>query len=297
MKAVEIHLTKDSDQSFIFYHERNPFSRWHYHPEFELVLINKGTGKRMVGDHIDSFENGDLVFLGSNLPHEWLCDSQYYTADHQFLGEGIVIQFLDDFLGDTFFKVPENRKMLKTLEDSAQGCLIFGQTKERISKIMLSMIEMERTEMLYALFRIFHILSQAHEYQILASPNFTATFQSGKSVPMKRVIQYIMQHFHEKIQIKTVLEIANMSSTTFSVLFKKTYGMTFSEYVLKVRIGYACSLLTDNNRSISQISFDAGFDNLSNFNRLFKKVKNYTPKEFRKKAFENEKYNEYYLVD
>lgn len=295
MKAVEIHLIKDSDQSFTFYHERNPFSRWHYHPEFELVLINKGTGKRMVGDHIDSFANGDLVFLGSNLPHEWLCDSQYFTSDHQFLGEGTVIQFLDNFLGDTFFTIPENRKMLKTLEDSAQGCLIIGQTKERITNIIESMIEMEKTERLYALFRIFHILSQTHEYQILASPNFTTTFQSEKSIPMKRVIQFIMQHFHEKIQIKTVIEIANMSSTTFSVLFKKTYGMTFSEYVLKVRIGYACSLLTDNNRSISQISFDAGFDNLSNFNRLFKKSKNFTPKEFRKKAFENEKYNEFYI--
>ena len=156
------------------------------------------------------------------------------------------------------------------------------------------MITMAPDERLYSLFKIFEIISKTKEYQLLASPNFTNTFQAEKSNSMKKVIKYIMQNFQKKIQMKDVLEVVNMSSTTFSVLFKKTYTMTFSEYVLKVRIGYACSLLTDNNRSISQVSFDAGFDNLSNFNRLFKKAKNLTPKEFRKKAFESEKYDKFY---
>ncbi len=294
MKAIEINLLKDSNQSFIFYHEKNPFSRWHYHPEFELVLIRKGTGKRMVGDHIDAFEEGDLVFLGSNLPHEWLCEDHFFKSETGFLGEGIVVQFMENFLGDTFFKIPENRKLGKMLENAAQGCLIFGETRERITEIMVKMIEADPIERLYGLLNIFKIVSNTNEFQLLASPNFTATFQAEKGNSLKKVIQYIMQNFHEKIQIKNVLEIANMSSTTFSVLFKKTYHMTFSDYVLKVRIGYACSLLTDNNRSISQISFEAGFENLSNFNRLFKKTKSITPKEYRKKAFESENFSEFY---
>ncbi len=294
MKAVEINLMKDTNQSFIFYHEKNPFSRWHYHPEFELVLIYKGSGKRMVGDHIDQFEDGDLVFVGSNLPHEWLCDDYYFNNGNGFQGEGIVIQFLDNFLGDTFFNIPENEKMRKVLDDSTQGCLILGETKKKISEAMLKMINATPEVRLYGLFNIFETISRTKEYQLLASPNFTSTFQAEKSNSMKKVIKYIMQNFQKKIQMKDVLEVVNMSSTTFSVLFKKTYNMTFSEYVLKARIGYACSLLTDNNRSISQVSFDAGFDNLSNFNRLFKKAKNLTPKEYRKKAFESEKYNKFY---
>ncbi len=294
MKAVEINLMKDTNQSFIFYHEKNPFSRWHYHPEFELVLINKGSGKRMVGDHIDVFEDGDLVFLGSNLPHEWLCDEHYFNKELGFQGEGIVVQFLENFLGDTFFNIPENARMRKVLDDSTQGCFLMGETKELITSLMLKMIGISPEERLYCLFKIFEIISKTKEYQLLASPNFTSTFQAEKSNSMKKVIKYIMQNFQKKIQIKDVLEIVNMSSTTFSVLFKKTYNMTFSEYVLKARIGYACSLLTDNNRSISQVSFDAGFDNLSNFNRLFKKAKKLTPKEYRKKAFESEKYDKFY---
>jgi AraC-like DNA-binding protein len=294
MKAVEISLLKDNNQSFTFYHERNPFSRWHYHPEFELVLIVKGSGKRMVGDHIDRFEEGDLVLLGSNLPHEWLCDTAYFDPQNGFQGEGIVVQFLDSFLGGHFFKIPENRTLRKVLDDATEGCLIMGQTKEKITDIMVSMVTMDAQDRLYALFDIFKILSKTKEYQLLASPNFTTTFQADYNHSMKKVIAYIMQHFQEKIEMKMLLSIANMSSTTFSVSFKKNYNMTFSEYVLKVRIGYACSLLTDDNKSISQVATEAGFENLSNFNRLFKKAKGITPKEFRHKALESEQYSAFY---
>jgi AraC-like DNA-binding protein len=295
MKAVEINLIKESSQSIIFYHEKKPFSRWHYHVEYELVYIKKGSGKRMIGDHIDRFEEGDLLFLGSNLPHEWLCDDEYFNNEDGFQGEGIVIQFVENFLGNEFFKIPENKRMLKVLDDSTQGCLIIGESKKVISAMMTDMIESDPTDRFYNLLNIFNILSRSKEYQLLASPTFTTTFQADYGKSMKKVIAYIMQNFHEKITMKKMMEIANMSSTTFSVFFKKTYNMTFSEYVLKVRIGYACSLLTDNNRSISQVSLDAGFENLSNFNRLFKKTKNITPKEYRKIALESEKYNKFYV--
>jgi AraC-like DNA-binding protein len=293
MKAVEISLIKSLDQSFVFYHERNPFSRWHYHPEYELVLINKGIGKRMVGDSIDRFDEGDLVFLGSNLPHEWLCDESFYTKEG-FLGEGIVIHFREDFLGGYFFKTPENKRLLKLLEESAQGCLLKGETKQKITDLMLRMTIEDTESKFYTLFEIFKLLTNSNEYDLLSSPNFTTTFQSQNSQGLQKVIEFIMQNFQKKIQMKDLLDIANMSSTTFSVFFKKNYNMTFSEYLLKVRIGYACNLLTDSSRSISQISFDAGFENLSNFNRLFKKAKGITPKEFRKKAIESEKFSSFY---
>ena len=295
MKAIEISLLKDTSQSFTFYHERNPFSRWHYHPEYELVLINKGSGKRMVGDSIDRFEEGDLVFVGSNLPHEWLCDDHYFSRTTGFQGEGLVIQFLEDFLGDRFFKLPENKRMRKLMDDSTKGCVLMGETKVLITNTMLQMVTMNIEDKFYALFTIFRLLAKTNEYQLLSSPTFVASFQADYATSMKKVIEYIMQHFQEKLQMKTMLEIASMSSTAFSVLFKKTYNLTFSEYVLKLRIGYACSLLTENNRSIAQISLDAGFENLSNFNRLFKKSKGITPKEFRKKAIESEQFGAYYL--
>lgn len=156
------------------------------------------------------------------------------------------------------------------------------------------MLNMSSEERFYALFDIFKLIATTQDYKLLASPNFSKNFQPDQSNSLKKVVSYIMQNFHERILLKDMLELANMSSTTFSVVFKKNYNMTFSEYLLKVRIGFACSLLTDNTRSISQVANDAGFENLSNFNRLFKKAKGITPKDFKKKALESERYKEFY---
>ena len=294
MKAVEVRLLKEYDKSFLVFHETNPFSRWHFHPDLELVLIVKGSGKRMVGDSIDRFEDGDLVLMGSNLPHEWLCDDAYYYNKNGFQGEGIVIQFLPDFLGNTFFKIPENRKLNKIINEAERGCLIEGVTREMITGIMKKMILQTPDEQLFSLFSIFQLLSNCNEYKLLSCPNFFQSFEADGYDPMKKVVQYIMQNFQDPINIKNLLNIANMSTTSFSVFFKKTYNMTFKEYLVKVRVGYACGLLEDKSKSISQISFESGFENLSNFNRLFKKVKGCTPSEFKTKLNKSEIFKEYY---
>ncbi len=294
MKAKEISLLKQDGQSFTFFHETKPFTRWHYHLEYELVFINKGSGKRMVGDHIDRFENHDLVLLGPNLPHEWLCEPYYFSKEEGFKGDAIVIQFLEHFLGDSFFKLPENKKLFRTLEDAKRGCIFYGETKRQIIALLLQMKSLNKEDRFYELFKLFKILANTFEYKLLSSPNFTSDFNADDSSSLKKVIAFIMQNFNKKISMKQMLEISNMSSTTFSVVFKKNFNMTFSEYVLKVRVGYACSLLTDDKLSISQISHDSGFENLSNFNRIFKKIKGITPKEFRKKANLSEHFEEFY---
>ncbi len=294
MKAVEVQLLKEYDKSFLLYHEKNPFSRWHYHPEYELVMIVKGEGKRMVGDNIDRFETGDLVFLGPNLPHEWLCDVEYYDNEKGFQGEGIVIQFLENFLGEAFFDLVENRKLKKVLTDSNKGILLDGATKAVISGIMKKMLAQDASDNLYSLLNIFKILSNSTEHKLLSSPHFLKSYQSEGSDPMKKSVQYILQNFHEPIHIENLLKIANMSSTAFSVQFKKSNNMTFKEYLVKVRVGYACRILGDEDKTISQISFEAGFENLSNFNRLFKKVKGLTPSEYRINTRKSEKYAEFY---
>lgn len=294
MKAVEVCLIKDYDKSFLVYHEKNPFSRWHYHPDLELCLITKGSGKRMVGDNIDRFEEGDLVFMGSNLPHEWLCNDEYYYHKDGFKGEGIVIQFLYNFLGEKFFEIPENKKLKKILADASRGCLLQGKIKVKISHIMKTMLRQTPNQQLHSLLLIFQELSYSEDHVLMSSPNFLKTFQEDGYDPMKKIIQYIMQNFQDPINIKNLLDIANMSNTSFSILFKKRYNMTFKEYLVKIRLGYACRLLDDDSKSISQISFESGFENLSNFNRLFKKIKSCTPSEFKNKVKKSEAYKEHY---
>lgn len=283
MKLIQIRLTLEPNKSFIFYHDaKNPFAQWHNHPEYEIALVIKGRGKRTVGDMIEDFTENDLIFLGPYLPHEWKCNDNYYLQ-HAFTGECVVIQFDNAFIGSLFFNLPENKNIKKILGDSAMGCKFKPKVKSAIIPIMKKMIEMDDTDRLYAFISILHIFTKAKtkDYETLSSPNFIETYHNEDNEPIKRCVQYLLQNFHTKITKKKMLELSHMSSTAFLDLFKKTYRMTYVEYLIKIRVGYACRLLIEDEKNIVSISNSAGFENLSNFYRQFKKVKGVTPSEYR----------------
>ncbi|MGB3777443.1 MAG: AraC family transcriptional regulator [Tunicatimonas sp.] len=285
MEISEVRLFKELNRSFILHHEKTTFSGWHYHPEYELVLITKGRGKRVVGDSIERFEAGDLVFLGSYLPHEWRCDASCYRKDGSFLGEGLVIQFLPDFLGPGFFELAENAKLKSFLTTAAQGCFLHGDTRDTITASMMNMTTLSDTHKLYQLLSIFQVLSETNEYDTLSTPAFVEPYHSDELVPMKRVIDHIMTNFQKQIKIKELQDLSNMSNTTFFKTFKKTFQMSFKTYLINLRIGYSCKLLADKSLNVTQIAYQSGFENISNFNRQFKVLKGCTPREYRKELF------------
>jgi len=282
MKVREVRLFKSPDQSFIFFHDTSSFTPWHHHPEYELVWIKKGSGIRLVGDHIERFEDNDLVFLASYLPHEWRCNDSCYINGDEFLGECVVIQFLHDSFGQGFFELPENKRLQGFLSQASQGCKIFGETQKKVMSLMQEMLSVDEVDRLFILFSVFKILSSTDEYRLLSSPAFLKPYITENNSPMKNVIQYIHQNFQKEIKINELLEISNMSNTTFFTSFKKMYRMTFKKYLQHIRIGYACRLLLDGSFNISQIGYESGFNNLSNFNRHFKAIKGCTPKEYKK---------------
>ena len=284
MKPENTKLLQDPDKSFIVHHEIKSFARWHHHPEYELVVIIKGRGKRMIGDDIDRFEPNDLFLLGSYLPHEFLCDREYQDHPDGFQGEAIVYQFLSDFIGTQFFEIPENKNLKRILNESYRGLVFSGKTRDRIKTIMGNSYKLDGTERLHSLFAIFKILSHTREYRQLSSPGFMKPFHNQGDEPIQKALEYIVQHFHEEISMKEMLLITSMSNSAFCNSFKKICRMTFKEYLLNVRVGYACKLLTEDTLNISQIAYNCGFENLSNFNRQFKKIKKITPSQFRQKA-------------
>lgn len=280
MKVAKVRLFQEPHKSFIFYKENNPFTPWHHHPEYELCLITKGKGKRMVGDSIDRFEENDLVFIGSFTPHECLCDPEYFDHPDGFQGEGIVVQFVYDFLGEKFFNIYENRGLKKFILESTRGYVFFGQAKKKIISAMLSMVEMKDNERLYALFSIFKIFATTKDFKVLSSPAFSEPFWQDESGAMQRALKHILQNFQKHIRIRDLLEITNMSNTSFYAAFKQTYRMPFKDFLLNTRVGYACKLLTNPSQNIAGIAYDSGFGNISNFNRQFKKIKGITPSQF-----------------
>jgi AraC-like DNA-binding protein len=282
MKLENTILPQDPDKSFIVHLETKSFARWHHHPEYELVLILNGRGKRMIGDNIGRFEPNDLLLLGSYLPHEFLCDKEFTDKSGRFRGRAIVIQFLREFLGNKFFDLPENRKLANILDESYRGIRFTGKTRDQIIACMKNCHKMEGTDRLYTLFSIFRILGHTEEYSLLSRPGFIKPYSNPGDDPIHKALEYIVQHFQEEISMKDMLSVTNMSNSTFCNAFKKTCRMTFKEYLLNMRVGYACKLLTEEAFNISQIAYICGFENLSNFNRQFKKIKNITPSQFQR---------------
>jgi len=282
MKIARLRLKQETDNSFIVHNEKYPFAPWHHHPEYELVLILKGKGRRMVGDSVDRFRENDLIFTGPFLPHQWICD--VYSPDHpdNCQERAFVIQFVYDFLGDKFFDIPENASLKKFLSGSTRGYKFYGKTETQIISILLKMMKSNSAGRLYGLLSIFEVFESATDFHFLSSPASIESFRLKESEFRQKALQYIMQNFHTEIQIRDLLEVTNTSYASFYNYFKRNFRVPFNEYLLDIRVDYACKLLKDESMNISEIAYSCGFDNLSNFNRQFRRLRNMTPSLFQK---------------
>lgn len=284
MKPVEMRFAKDFDKSFVVFRETGKSfpCPWHYHPDYEIVLVTKSTGRRMVGDNIGFFDEGDLVFMGSGLPHVWINDPEYINGKAGCLADAIVIHFVEEFLGETFLQIPEMENFKNFLHLSRFGMVIKGAAKDKITKIMTGMPFMNGLQRLASLFTIFDVLANTNEYELLASPGYVESTNLKSSDRFSKITEYIMQNFDEDIDLPKIASVANMAVTTFCNFFKEHYRQTFVEYLNTVRIGHACKLLSEEDQKIGKVAYECGFNNLANFNRQFKKMKLMSPSEYRR---------------
>lgn len=283
MKSIELRLPQEVDKSFIVFRETGQFFPvpWHFHPEYELVLVLKSTGRRMVGDHIGYFQEGDLVCMGPYLPHVWVNDSMYINGQADDLADAIVIHFKDNFLGEHFFSIPEMDAVKNFFKLSRRGMALHGKTRDQINSLMIGMVGMNGIQRLSSLLSIFDILSNTKEFELLASVGYTHNTQSTND-RLGRITEYVMQNFDKEISLPEIASMANMAVTTFCNFFKEQYRTTFVEYLNSVRIGHACKLLAERDQTIVEVAYECGFNNLANFNRQFKKYKHMTPSQYRR---------------
>lgn len=284
MKTVELRLPQDHDKSFIVFEEIGQYfpCPWHYHSQNEIVLVVSSTGRRMVGDNIGHFSKGDLVFMGSSLPHVWVNDPVYINGKANHLAEAIVIHFDDDFLGKRFIEVPEMEAFHHFRMLSKRGMSFHGSTRDEVNTLIKEMVGMNGIQRLSSLLLIFDIVSNSKEYTLLASPGYHSDIVRKEADRLGKIMKYIVENFDKDISLPEVANMSNMATTTFCNSFKKQYRTTFVDYLNSVRIGNACKLLSEKNEHIVEIAYKCGFNNLANFNRQFKKYKKMTPTQFRK---------------
>ncbi len=250
----------------------------HTHEEFELnLIIHAGKAKRIIGDHISEIEDLELVLVGPNLQHGWFTHKCNSKTIHE-----ITIQFHRDLFDDKLLR-RNQLSFIKTMFDKSLRGILFS--KETIKSIMPRIIDLTKKhgfDSVLELMSILHDLSISRNIKILSDSSFTNvdTF-SYNSRRIEKVMEYINRHFDKAVTLTEVAKVASMSETAFSRFFKSRTGNTFVDTLNEIRLGHASRMLIETTNNITEIAFKCGFNNISNFNRIFKKRKNCTPKEFR----------------
>lgn len=249
---------------------------WHYHPECELSYLVKGSGTRFVGDSVERFAAGDLVFIGPHIPHCWVSDDG--EADNEML----VLQFNVECLGGDFLKVPEASPLEGLLQEAKRGIRYFSEAN-RVIKVLLQKIETHQGLYRISLFiQLLDALCRAQDKSPLTSQLYVVDNSQFHSGRLNRVMDYVKKHLADNIKQTDVAAWVNMTPQSFSRFFRATTGRTFVSFVNLMRINEACRQLACGGDDIMDIAFRCGYANLSNFNRRFSEIKQLTPSEYRR---------------
>ena len=254
----------------------NRLPEWHFHPEMELVYVNGSSGKRHIGNHISYFGNGELVFIGSMLPHYGFTDRLSGKESET------VVQMKMDFLGDSFFSIPETTNILNLFERAKMGLSFYGQTKKEIGSRIEKLPNYDRFERLMELLSIMHALSISNEYSMLNAQGLVLEISRQDNDRINIIYDFVREHFTRSIALDEIADLASMTEPAFCRYFKKISGKTFTKYVNEYRSVHASKLLAEQPLSITEICYQSGFNNFSHFNKKFKEFTGESPSAYRK---------------
>jgi AraC-like DNA-binding protein len=253
---------------------------YHFHPEYELTSIIKGTGKRYVGSNMQDFFAGDLVLLGPNLPHCW----KQEAGSEQTEAGAIVVQFNEDFLGADFFNKPELQDVKKLFQRAGSGISFNSETQTHINRRLATLAGGSNNfDMMIALLEILQQLAISNNYALLDQNQSVAARTTAEQERINPVYAYLVENFRRQVSLNTAASIANMTPNAFCKYFKKITRKTFMETIIEYRLNYATQQLGKTDKPISEISFDSGFGDVSHFYKMFKLKMNISPLNYRKK--------------
>lgn len=250
----------------------------HYHEEFELNFIGNAAGaKRIIGDHMEEIEDLELVLIGPNLQHGWFnhkCQSREIRE--------VTIQFHRDLFDEKFLNRNQMSFIRHMFERSVRGILFPRETVQAILPRLLSIPQHHGFDSVIQLLSILHDLSISRNMRTLSDTSFTNTESfSYNSRRVERIMEYLNSSFDKNVSLGEAARLAAMSEVAFSRFFKMRTGKTFVETLNEIRLGHASRMLIETTQSINEVAYKCGFNNMSNFNRIFKSKKDCTPKEFR----------------
>ena len=255
----------------------SPLARWNYHPEFEIHMVTESTGKMFVGDHIGPFGPGNFLLIGPNLPHHWVSD---ISPGQTIRGRDVVLQFTGKFIEEAQTAFPEFGKVSALLDDSRRGIEFYGKDAHDCGELLLRIGISDGLARVALFISLLQRMLAATEKHCLAGETYRPELTVGGDAKIGNVIEYIFRNIHD-VRMSGAAGIVGMNESTFSRHFKKITGNNFVDCVRKIRIARACTLLESEDLGITEICFECGFQNISNFNRNFRREKGMTPREYR----------------
>jgi len=276
-------IEKEDESFFIgIFQDNLEKSSWHYHNNFEISFITEGSGKRIVGDSIEEFQPGDLAFIGPNLPHVWIANKETRMLSKRTL-EMVFLQFNLNVLSDQLLRLPEFSNVKRALDLSERGIQIIGDTLNQVSEVMLQLPYLKSFERMLHFFMLMDIIGKSKTNIQLASKKYLKIRFTTGNKRIAAVHEYLMNNYREEVNLKKLAELVHMAEGSLCRFFKMNQSITIFEYLNKIKTDFACKLLMDPDLSVMDVCFDSGFNNISHFNKQFKKVTGVPPSEYRKR--------------
>ncbi len=253
---------------------KDPF--WHFHPEIELVFVRGGNGKRHVGNHISYYQDGDLMLIGTNLPHYGFTDRLTGNKSET------IIQMKEDFLGEPFLNLPEIQSIKELIENAKLGLVFTGETKESVGSQIEGMMQLNSFDRLICLISVLKNLSLSKNYFVLNHDVVSIEAKATDQHRINIIYDFVKKNFKRNISLEEISAQAAMTVPAFCRYFKKISNKTFTHFVNEHRVVHASKLLSEGNLNITDICYSCGFNNISHFNRQFKEITSKSPSEYRK---------------
>lgn len=250
----------------------------HSHKNFELNYIASGSGKRIVGNSIMNYAEGDLVLLGPDIPHCW----NVLETGQENATECIVTHFYENIISSDFFNIPELEEVVALLKNAGNGIWFKGEKTEKVGLTLKKMLTLKGLERYVELLNVFNLLLQIEERENLALPSSLPNLYDRDHDQINKIYEYVFKNIQTGIKLKEASALVFMEPGSFCRYFKKKTNQTFMGYVKYVRIGIAAKLLAETDKQITQICYECGYKNLANFNLYFKVIMKKTPSEYRK---------------
>ncbi len=279
MRPQLLKVTKGPDRSFSVRRDIVPHinTRWHYHTEVELIHFKKGEGTQFIGDNIKRFKAGDVVIVGSNLPHYWRFDDVYFEENSKTTADIRVCHFNENFWGTDFIELPENSCMKSLLEKAKRGLQITGKAKQKVAEIMEQLITAEGTQRLILLIEALSEIGSCKQLISLSSMGFKPDLLDVEHDRINAIYDYSIKNFKRKILLDEIAGVANISPNSFCRYFKSRTRKTYSQFLIELRVGHACKLLIENNHCLKRLCYESGFHNFTSFHKYFKLMTGKSP--------------------